>query len=55
MTICVTKIMVSHAAGIWESDLSSITSFVALIKDAGVAKTPCQGTLTNFINASASL
>ena len=28
--------MVSHAAGIWESDISSITSFVALIKDAGV-------------------
>ena len=35
--MCVTKILVSQAAGICESDISSITSFVALIKDAGVA------------------
>ena len=37
VTMCVTKILVSQAAGICESDISSITSFVALIKDASVA------------------
>ena len=35
--MCVTKIMVSQAAGIWGSDIASITSFAPLIKDAGVA------------------
>ena len=34
--MCVTKILVSQAAGIWESDIASITSYAALIKDAGV-------------------
>ena len=37
VTMCVAKILVSQVAGICESDISSITSFVALIKDAGVA------------------
>ena len=36
VTMCVTKILVSHAAGICESEIPSITSFVALIKDAAV-------------------
>ena len=36
VTMCVTKILVSHAAGICESEIPSITSFVALMKDSGV-------------------